>query len=203
MFQGSAQEPRHLSLRLRLILALVVCLSGPAAFAQQIPATPEAKTEEPEPGPPPPLPDLSDPNTRSAESLAEPGIDSPIPKSLRSSGTKSGGPANDLNNGGRPPEAPLPSTSILDAVTGKDLYHGNYCGAGQRGEGLAPTDDLDAACQRHDACYETAGYRSCACDATLKRDAARVSQNPRISSQIRQRALNVAEAAEVMECAAP
>lgn len=185
---------------LRLILVLAAFVSGQAAFAQPGPV---ATTEDVEPGPPPPLPDLSDPNTRSAESLAEPGIDSPIPRSLRSSGTKSGGPANDLNAGGRPQEAPLPGTSILDAVTGKDLYHGNYCGTGQRGDGLAPTDALDAACQRHDACYDAAGYRSCGCDVTLKREVAIVSQTPTVSPQVRRRALNVAEAAEVMACTAP
>lgn len=188
----------------RMILILAAILIVPAAVAQERPGeVPEATVEEVEPGPPPPLPDLSDPNTRSAESLAEPGIESPIPKSLRSSGTKSGGPANDLNSGGRPQEDPLPDSSIIDAVTGKDLYHGNYCGVGQRGEGLAPTDSLDAACQRHDACYDAAGFRSCACDAALKREAAIVSQTPTVSAQVRRKALNVAEAAEVMTCTAP
>ncbi len=188
----------------RMLLVLAVILSVPAAVAQgRLETAPDAIVDEVEPGPPPPLPDLSDPNTRSAESLAEPGIESPIPKSLRSSGTKSGGPANDLNPSGRPQEAPLPGSSIIDAVTGKELYHGNYCGAGQRGDGLAATDSLDAACQRHDACYDAAGYRSCACDAALKREAAIVSQAPTVSLQVRRRALNVAEAAEVMACTAP
>ncbi len=189
---------------LRSVLVVATLLFGQAATAQVVERTPApALAEEPEPGPPPPLPDLSDPNTRSAESLAEPGIESPIPKSLRSSGTKSGGPANDLNPSGRPQEPPLPGGSPLDAVSGRDLYHGNYCGVGQRGEGLAPTDALDAACQRHDACYAAAGYRSCACDRTLRLDAAIVSERPTVSLQVRQRALSVAEAAEVMGCQAP
>ena len=37
-------------------------------------------------------------------------------------------------------------------------------------DGMA--DDLDAACMRHDACYDAAGYRSCACDRTLRDEAA-------------------------------
>lgn len=193
------------SRHLRSLLIAAALLFGSGAIAQVIERTPAPviEDEEPQPGPPPLLPDLSDPNTRSAESLAEPGIDSPIPKSLRSSGTKSGGPANDLNPSGRPREAPLPGGSPLDAATGRDLYHGNYCGVGQRGEGLAPTDALDAACQRHDSCYAAAGYRSCACDKTLKLEAAIVSERPTVSLQVRQRALSVAEAAEVMQCQAP
>ncbi|MBX9934067.1 MAG: hypothetical protein K2Y56_21540 [Methylobacterium sp.] len=189
---------------LRPFLIVTALLFGSSALAQVIDRTPAPviETEEPQPGPPPPLPDLSDPNTRSAESLAEPGIDSPIPKSLRNSGTKAGGPANDLNPSGRR-EAPLPGGSPLDAATGRDLYHGNYCGVGQRGEGLPPTDALDAACQRHDSCYATAGYRSCACDKTLKLEAAIVSERPTVSLQVRQRALSVAEAAEVMQCQTP
>lgn len=191
---------------LRGLLAATIFMSASASFGQSAPsgsAPVEIEIEDPVPGPPPPLPDLSDPNTRSAESLSEPGIESPIPKSLRNSGSKAGGPANDLNPSGRSTGPQLPPNSITDAVTGRDLYHGNYCGVGQRGEDLAPTDDLDAACLRHDACYAQAGYRSCACDRTLRRDAAIVSERPSVPLQIRQRALNVAEAAEVMGCTAP
>lgn len=188
---------------LRSLLIVTTLLWGPSAVAQVMERAPEPEIEEVEPGPPPALPDLSDPNTRSAESLGEPGIESPIPKSLRSSGTKAGGPANDLNPSGRAPETPLPGGSPLDAVSGRDLYHGNYCGVGQRGDDLPPTDALDAACQRHDACYAAAGYRSCACDRTLKLEAAIVSERPAVSLQVRRRALSVAEAAEVMGCKAP
>ncbi|MGT2489355.1 hypothetical protein ACU4GA_32515 [Methylobacterium oryzae CBMB20] len=100
-----------------------------------------------------------------ARALNEPGERSGIPKALRSSGSKAGGPANDLNPSGKA-EAPAPPKGDLGRViAGKELFHGNYCGKGQRGEGLPPTDALDAACMRHDACYVAAGYRSCGCDA--------------------------------------
>lgn len=40
--------------------------------------------------------------------------------------------------------------------------HGNWCGPWHSG-GPA-VDALDAACMRHDKCYETAGVLNCACD---------------------------------------
>ncbi|MGE8130490.1 phospholipase A2 family protein [Methylobacterium sp. NPDC080182] len=158
---------------------------------------------EPRPGPPPPLPDISDPNGRAGEALNEPGERSGIPKALRSSGSKAGGPANDLNPSGQA-EAPAPPKGDLGRViAGKELFHGNYCGTGQRGEGLPPTDALDAACMRHDACYDAAGYRSCACDATLRREASTVSDSPDAALEVRRRALSVIEATAAMACRAP
>ena len=184
------------------LLALVLAVT--AAVGQTVDDTPAAGTaEELRPGPPPPLSDLTDPNARAAESLNQPGIGSDIPKSLRGSASKAGGPANDLNTGGAPPEPPLPSSDLGAVVTGAELYHGNYCGTGNRGEGLPPTDALDAACMRHDACYDAAGYRSCACDAALRREATTVSERPDVSVQVRRRALSVTEAATVMGCRAP
>jgi hypothetical protein len=149
------------------------------------------------------LPDLSDPNTRTGESANEPGASSSIPKALRSSASKAGGSANDLNPSGLPEGTPLPRGDLANVLTGRELFHGNYCGAGQRGEGLPPTDALDAACMHHDACYDTAGYRSCACDQTLKREASVVSEQPRVSLEVRRRALSVVEAAGVMDCRTP
>nr|WP_238179456.1 phospholipase A2 family protein [Methylobacterium dankookense] len=173
------------------------------AAAAPPPPEPEIVVEEPRPGPPPPLPDIADPNSRTGESLGEPGPRSGIPKALRGSAAKSGGPANDLNPSGQPEEAPLPKADLAAVLAGKALFHGNYCGAGQQGEGLPPTDDLDAACMRHDACYDAAGYRSCACDAALKREAGAVSERPGLSRQVRERALSVTEAADAMGCKAP
>lgn len=167
------------------------------------PPEPEIVVEEPRPGPPPPLPDIADPNSRTGESLGEPGPRSGIPKALRGSAAKSGGPVNDLNPSGRPEEPPLPRADLSAVLAGKALFHGNYCGAGQQGEGLPPTDDLDAACMRHDACYDAAGYRSCACDAALKREASAVSERPGLSRQVRERALSVTTAADAMDCRAP
>ncbi len=56
---------------------------------------------------------------------------------------------------------------------------------------------------RHDACYDTAGYRSCACDAALKREASAVSDSPNAALEVRRRALSVIEAATAMACRAP
>lgn len=126
-----------------------------------------------------------------------------IPNYLRRSGSRAGGPANDLNPSGTAQGAPLPGGSIEGAVTGRELYHGNYCGYGNRGEGLPPTDALDAACMRHDACYDRAGRRSCACDRRLEREAAAVANSSRYSRELRARAGIVVQAGNVMECQAP
>lgn len=166
-------------------------------------ATTTIEADEPRPGPPPPLPELSDPNGRAGEALNEPGERSGIPRALRSSASKAGGPANDLNPSGQP-EAPAPPKGDLGkVVAGQDLFHGNYCGKGQRGEGLAPIDALDTACMHHDACYDTAGYSSCACDAALRREASAVSDDPNASLETRRRALSVTEATAAMRCRAP
>ena len=191
------------SLLAMLGLLLVACPhASRAQGVQEVPAA-TVEIEEPRPGPPPPLPDLSDPNSKAGEALNEPGERSGIPKALRASGSRAGGPANDLNPGGRA-EAPAPPKGDLSqVVAGKELFHGNYCGKGQRGEGLPPTDDLDAACMRHDACYDTAGYRSCACDAALKREATVVADGSRAALEVRRRALSVVEATAAMDCRAP
>ncbi|KQP61751.1 hypothetical protein ASG40_03755 [Methylobacterium sp. Leaf399] len=190
------------------LLALVglLLVAGSQAVSAQVaaeetPATSEV--DEPRPGPPPPLPDLADPNARAGQALNEPDERSGIPKVLRGSASKAGGPANDLNPGGDT-EAPAPPRGDLGRVlAGKELFHGNYCGTGQRGEGLPPTDALDEACMRHDTCYDTSGYRSCACDAALKREASAVSDSPRASLEVRRRALSVIEAAAAMACRTP
>ena len=186
-------------------LGMLVLACPHPSLAQAIQEAPAAtvEVEEPRPGPPPPLPDISDPNGRAGEALNEPGEGSGIPKALRASGSRAGGPANELNPGGSA-EAPTPPKGDLGRViAGKELFHGNYCGKGQRGEGLPPTDDLDAACMHHDACYDAAGYSSCACDATLKREASVVSDSPRVSLEVRRRALSVIEASDAMECRTP
>ncbi|MGH1589621.1 hypothetical protein ACRBEV_16260 [Methylobacterium phyllosphaerae] len=190
-----------------LILALLglVLVANPHAVLAQaaVQEVPAIEADEPRPGPPLPLPELSDPNARAGEALNEPGERSGIPKALRSSGSKAGGPANDLNPGGRT-EAPAPPRGDLgNVIAGKELFHGNYCGKGQRGEGLPPTDALDAACMRHDACYEAAGYSSCGCDAVLRHEAAVVSDSPGASLEVRRRALSVTEAATALGCRAP
>ncbi|MGU3282499.1 phospholipase A2 family protein [Methylobacterium mesophilicum] len=187
------------------LLGLLLVACPHASLAQDVQEAPAetVEVEDPRPGPPPPLPDLSDPNGKAAEALNEPGERSAIPKVLRSSGSRAGGPANELNPSGRA-EAPAPPKGDLAQVAaGKELFHGNYCGKGQRGEGLPPTDALDAACMRHDACYDNAGHHSCACDATLKREASVVADATNASLEVRRRALSVVEATAAMDCRAP
>jgi hypothetical protein len=126
-----------------------------------------------------------------------------VPKFQRGSSTRAGGPANELNtNDGRKSQE-LPGGSVANALSGTDLYHGNHCGTGTRGANLAPTDELDATCQRHDQCYEKAGRRSCACDRQLRQEALTVSTTARLSRELRARALSVSQAAELMECQEP
>lgn len=197
--------PRESDLKtlVALVLSMAVFLAH-GAVAQTTQDDPgSTSSEEARPGPPPPLPDLSDPNSRTGESLGEPDARSGIPKTLRGSASKSGGPANDLNPSGTPQEAPPPKGDLANVLTGKELFHGNYCGAGQRGADLPPTDALDAACQRHDACYDAAGHRSCACDQALRREATAVSERPDVPLEVRRRSLSVAEAADAMNCRAP
>jgi hypothetical protein len=138
-----------------------------------------------------------------SESPPRPAGRADIPKTLRASGARAGGPANDLNPGGRPEEGAPPKGDLGRVAAGRELFHGNYCGRGQRGEGLPPIDDLDAACMRHDACYDAAGRPSCACDAALKREASVVADSESASLEVRRRALSVVEATAAMECRAP
>ncbi|MBE7219387.1 MAG: hypothetical protein INR64_13010 [Caulobacteraceae bacterium] len=50
------------------------------------------------------------------------------------------------------------------------VFHGNYCGLGDKGPGLPPTDALDEACMHHDACTPSGGVPSCACNAAFRRE---------------------------------
>ncbi len=50
------------------------------------------------------------------------------------------------------------------------LFHGNYCGPGNR-PGTRPVDALDAACMRHDFCGSPEGLKSCACNMKFQREA--------------------------------
>lgn len=103
-----------------------------------------------------------------------------------------------------PPGAPhLPGGSVRDALAGRDLFHGNFCGYGSRVGALEPTDDLDAACKRHDECYEAAGQRACACDRDLRRDVVGIANSSRYSRELRTRAGTIAQAAELMSCVGP
>lgn len=72
--------------------------------------------------------------------------------------------------------------------------HGYFCGPGYPGltgktkeervqelEAISPFDDVDAACKRHDICYERDGFGSRACDGALHRDLKRLQLNIRCS----------------------
>lgn len=126
-----------------------------------------------------------------------------IPSFQRGTGTRAGGPANELNTGDRRATERPSGGDVGATVAGSDLYHGNYCGRGDRGPGLPPVDELDAVCKRHDDCYTRAGRRSCQCDQQLKRDALAVAELRNLSREVRARAASVAEASEVMGCEAP
>ena len=122
-----------------------------------------------------------------------------IPSFQSRTATKAGGPANELNTGDARATEKLPEGGIAAAATGRDLFHGNFCGYGNRGYSLAPTDALDAACKRHDECFDKTN-RSCSCNAALKRDAHRVSELKSASRDLRVRAVSVVEAIPAMGC---
>ncbi len=112
-------------MRPALALVLLAALAGPVR-AQETASPPAAEEVELVPVPAQPRAETTDPNSRTGESLAEPREGSGIPKALRSTGQRAGGPANDLNPGGAP-EAPMPPKGELGAVAaGRALYHGNY-----------------------------------------------------------------------------
>ena len=77
------------------------------------------------------------------------------------------------------------------------LLHGNYCGPGNNAP-LAPTDALDAACARHDACTPDGALPSKACNLRLQVDAEQVAQDPSQPSDLRAMAGLVASGAAMM-----
>ena len=122
-----------------------------------------------------------------------------IPSFLRASPSRAGGSANELNTGDNRATEKLPGGSVADAVSGRDLYHGNYCGYGNRGYDKPPLDELDAACMRHDVCFDQTN-RSCSCNAALKVDAFKVSEMRSASRELRTRAASVIESIAAMKC---
>lgn len=125
-----------------------------------------------------------------------------IPSFQRGSGTRAGGPANELNTGDDRARVQLPEGDAAAAIAGTNLYHGNFCGAGNRGDDVPPTDELDAACKRHDECFD-ATNRACSCNEPLRRDAYRVSELKSASRELRARAAAVLEAIPGIQCRGP
>ena len=122
-----------------------------------------------------------------------------IPSFQRRTATKAGGPANELNTGDQRAHEKLPDGNVAAAVTGRELYHGNFCGRGSRGDELTSTDPLDEACKRHDACFDSTN-RACSCNDELRRDAFRVAELKTVSRELRARAASLVQAAPAIEC---
>ena len=77
---------------------------------------------------------------------------------------------------------------------GELVFHGNYCGAGNRA-GAEPIDALDVACMHHDACTPTGKVQSCACNAKLAEEAGAVALDPTQSAELKSLATLTATAA--------
>ncbi|WP_026190754.1 hypothetical protein [Methylobacterium sp. WSM2598] len=85
-------------------------------------------------------------------------------------------------------------------IDGSLVFHGNYCGPGDRGPGRPPVDALDRACMHHDACTPAGGVPSCACNARLQREATAVARSRRQPADLRDLAALVAQGAAAMPC---
>ncbi|WP_407527762.1 hypothetical protein [Methylobacterium oryzisoli] len=97
--------------------------------------------------------------------------------------------------GGRVIIPVVPGSPLTD---GSMVFHGNFCGPGQRGS--RPVDALDVACMNHDACTPAGGIPSCACNARLQREAAAVARSRRQPADLRDLAALVSQSATVMPC---
>lgn len=65
--------------------------------------------------------------------------------------------------------------------------HGNWCGPGHGGG--QPVDELDAACMRHDQCYDRNGYFNCRCNQALVNEIDHLIANGRLSGRTAAKAL--------------
>lgn len=83
----------------------------------------------------------------------------------------------------------LAKATVCAVKAVKQPFYGHYCGKGDVGG--APIDDLDAACMRHDRCYEKRGDHNCACDLELSKEACRIWADPHESARERQVAQQV------------
>lgn len=70
------------------------------------------------------------------------------------------------------------------------MYHGNYCGKGNRGG--KPKDRLDAACKRHDECYAKYGWGKCKCDKPFILETQKIYRNKKYSLGYRKKAWRAA-----------
>ena len=82
------------------------------------------------------------------------------------------------------------------------LFHGNYCGPGNRAP-APPIDALDRACMHHDACSPDVGsgrLPACGCNRRLRVEATRVARDPRQTGALRATAKSVADGALLLPC---
>lgn len=93
-----------------------------------------------------------------------------------------------------------PRGAIAPLLQGPLVFHGNYCGPGNKGRHPRPIDALDRACMRHDACVRDFEVPSCACNARLAREAAAVASDRRAPADLRAAAAFTARGAEALPC---
>ena len=94
-------------------------------------------------------------------------------------------------------QAPGTVDSLLH---GQLVYHGNYCGPGNKGVHPDPVDALDAACMRHDACVKDFQIPSCGCNTRLAEDAAAVAADSGAPVEEREAASFTAQGAGALPC---
>ena len=80
------------------------------------------------------------------------------------------------------------------------LFHGNYCGPGNRGPDVPPVDALDTACMHHDACTPSDALPGCSCHAHLRIEANGVAMDRRQSDDVRALAGLVAQGSQLLAC---
>ncbi len=80
------------------------------------------------------------------------------------------------------------------------VYHGNYCGPGNKGIHPAPVDALDAACMRHDACTVDFELPACSCNERLAQEAAAVARDADAPADERAAASFTAQGALQLPC---
>ena len=94
----------------------------------------------------------------------------------------------------------LPKPDLGPVMHGQLVYHGNYCGPGNKGTHPAPVDALDEACMRHDACVKDFKIPSCSCNARLAEAAAAVMADPQAPAEEREAADFTVRGTQVLPC---
>lgn len=96
-----------------------------------------------------------------------------------------------------------PSDAASDLKHGALLFHGNYCGPGNRGADSPPVDALDRACMHHDRCSPDFGsgrLPACSCNRRLQAEATQVASDPDEPDDLRELAESVAAGATLLPC---